>query len=78
VPHFNDKRHKETHDSVNEHIWARRRRTQPSVKVEEDYRKGDMLINFVVVSGVIGFIGMTLKIFGDRNEAKEKKRRDDF
>ncbi|EAT87315.1 hypothetical protein HBI56_169840 [Parastagonospora nodorum] len=78
VPHFNDRRHKETHDSVNEHIWGRRRRANPSVRVEEDYMKGDMWVNFVVVSGVIGFIGAMIKIFGDRNEAREKKRGNEF
>lgn len=74
VPHFDDKRHKETHDSVNNHIWARRRRTQPGARVEEDYRKGDMLVNFVVVTSVIGLIGVTVKFFGDRNEARQAKR----
>jgi hypothetical protein len=78
VPHFDDKRHKETHDSVNEHIWARRRRTQRTVRVEEDYSRGGMLLNFVIVSSVIGLVGMTAKIFGDRNEARHNKHRNDF
>jgi curved DNA-binding protein CbpA len=73
VPHFDDKRHKETHDSVHEHIWARRRRTQRTVRVEEDYERGSMLLNFVMVSGVIGLVGATAKIFGDRNEPKREQ-----
>jgi hypothetical protein len=78
VPHFDDKRHKETHDSVNEHIWARRRRSRGTVRVQEDYSRGGMLLNFVMVSSVIGLIGMTAKIFGDRNEAKQSKHRNDL
>jgi hypothetical protein len=73
VPHFNDRKHKETHDSVNEHIWARRRRTTRTVRTEDEYAKGDMLLNFVMVSGVIGLVGMSAKFFGDRNEAKHHK-----
>lgn len=73
VPHFDDRRHKETHDSVNEHIWARRRRAQRSARVEQEYEKGDMLLNFVMVSGVIGIIGLSAKYFTDRNEAKERR-----
>lgn len=75
VPHFDDRRHKETHDSVNEHIWARRRRAQRSARTEEEYEKGDMLLNFVIVSGVIGIIGLSAKFFSDRNEARDSKRR---
>jgi curved DNA-binding protein CbpA len=79
VPHFDDRRHKETHDSVNEHIWARRRRRNGrTVRVEEEYAKGDMLLNFIMVSGVVGLIGMTAKFFGDRNEAAQKKRNEDL
>ncbi|KAH7389592.1 hypothetical protein DE146DRAFT_170874 [Phaeosphaeria sp. MPI-PUGE-AT-0046c] len=75
VPHFDDRRHKETHDSVNEHIRARRRRAQRSAETEEDYEKGNMLLNFVMVSGVIGIIGLSAKFFSDRNEARESRRR---
>jgi hypothetical protein len=64
-----------TRRRVNEHIWARRRRTQRTVRVEEDYERGSMLLNFVMVSGVIALIGATAKIFGDRNESKENKQK---
>jgi curved DNA-binding protein CbpA len=67
VPHFDDRRHKETHDSVNEHIQARRRRMHRTIRVEEEYEKGNMLLNFAIVSGIIVIIGATAKIFGDRN-----------
>jgi curved DNA-binding protein CbpA len=73
VPHFNNRRHKETHDSVNEHIWSRRRRTVRRASTEADYARGDMLLNFVMVSGVIGVIGMSAKFFNDRSEAKHHK-----
>jgi curved DNA-binding protein CbpA len=75
VPHFDDRRHKETHDSVNEHILGRRRRMQGGVRLERDYSRGGVLLHFVMVSSVIGLIGMTAKIFSDRNEEKEHKRR---
>lgn len=75
VPHFDDRRHKETHDSINEHIRARRRRMQRTFRVEEDYDRGGMLMNFVLVSSVIGLIGITAKIFGDRNESRNTGRR---
>ncbi|KAH7094826.1 hypothetical protein FB567DRAFT_586178 [Paraphoma chrysanthemicola] len=71
VPHFDNRRHKETHDSINEHIWARRRRTARSVHTEEEYRRGDMLVNFLMVSGVISLIGITAKFFNDKNEARQ-------
>jgi hypothetical protein len=73
VPHFDDRRHKETHDSVNEHIWARRRRTVRPARTEAEYARGDFLLNFVMVSGVIGVIGMSAKFFNDRSEAKHHK-----
>jgi curved DNA-binding protein CbpA len=75
VPHFDNKRHKETHDQINEHIYARRRRTMRHADVEQEYDRGGMLINFIVVSGVIGMIGMTAKVFGDKNEERSRKNR---
>ncbi|KAF1839195.1 DnaJ-domain-containing protein [Decorospora gaudefroyi] len=74
VPHFDDRRHKETHDSINEHIWARRRKLRPTVKVEEEWQKGNMLVNFAMVSSVIATIGITAKVFGDRHEAPNKRK----
>jgi curved DNA-binding protein CbpA len=75
VPHFNDRRHKETHDSVNDHIWARRRRAQRAVHTDEEYERGDMLLNFVMVTGVIGIVGASAHFFGNRSEAKESRRK---
>jgi curved DNA-binding protein CbpA len=77
VPHFDDRRHKEMHENVNDHIWARRRklRRSSSDKVEEEWEKGDMLVNFVMVSSVIAMIGVTLKVFGERPAGQEEKRR---
>ena len=74
VPHFNDRRHKETHDQVNEHIWARRRKLRRSIRVEEEWEKGNMLVNFVMVSIVIGLAGLTAKFFGDRHERQNKRK----
>ncbi|KAF2035524.1 DnaJ-domain-containing protein [Setomelanomma holmii] len=69
VPHFNDRKHKETHDNINQHIFSRRRRTARSAATENEYQREDMLVNFMMVSGVIGLIGMTAKYFNDKNEA---------
>ncbi|KAH8730196.1 hypothetical protein GQ44DRAFT_700990 [Phaeosphaeriaceae sp. PMI808] len=77
VPHFDDRKHKETHDNVYEHIWARRHKTERTVKVEKEYERGGMLPNFVMVSSVIALIGLTVKFFEDRNEANHNKRRGD-
>ena len=65
VPHFDDKRHKETQESVNEHISGRRRRGRRSINIEEELERGKTLVHFLVVSGTIGIIGLTVKIFGD-------------
>ncbi|KAH7401612.1 hypothetical protein BKA66DRAFT_405743 [Pyrenochaeta sp. MPI-SDFR-AT-0127] len=75
VPHFDDRRHKKTHDHVNEHIYARRRKMQRTVRLEEEYDRGGMLMNFVLVSSVIGLIGMTAKVFGDRHESEYTGKR---
>lgn len=76
VPHFDDRRHKEMHENVNEHIWARRRKY--AVRVERgDYAKENFLVNFIMVTGIVGFIGMTAKFFGDKDEARQRKRRDE-
>ncbi|KAF2846326.1 DnaJ-domain-containing protein [Plenodomus tracheiphilus IPT5] len=77
VPHFDDKRHKETHDNVYAHIWARRRQMRKTVRSDEEYARGDVLVNFLAVSGIIGVIGATAKMFGDRQEAREHAMRNE-
>lgn len=62
VPHFDDRRHKETHHQVYEHINARRRKTRAD-EVPEDIDRGGMLINFVMVSGVVAIAGIATKVF---------------
>jgi hypothetical protein len=78
VPHFDDRRHKETHDSVYEHIKARRRRMHGGMRIERDYSRGGVLLQFMMVSSVIGCVGMSAKIFSDRNDDKESKRGSNF
>jgi hypothetical protein len=39
---------------------------------EEEWNRGDMLVNFLMVSGVISLIGVTAKFFGDKHEAKHQ------
>ncbi|XP_014556994.1 hypothetical protein COCVIDRAFT_98483 [Bipolaris victoriae FI3] len=68
VPHFNDQQHREMHENVQEHIWARRRKMHGTVKVEQEWEKGNMLANFIMVSGVIALAGLTANIFGDRHD----------
>lgn len=71
VPHFDDRRHKETHDNVYEHIYARRRRTRPS-EAQEEFDRGGMVANFLMVSGVVAIIAMTAKIFSDEDRARRR------
>lgn len=77
VPHFDDRRHRAMHDNVYQHIWARRRRTQRAPGAERDYARGNMLLDFIVVSGIIGVIGVTLKVFGDQGVQQHNVKRKD-
>jgi len=70
VPHFDNIRHKETLDHVNEHIQSRRRRARGDF--EEEIDRGGMLVNFVLVTGAVGLIGLTVKVFGDPEHEKKK------
>jgi curved DNA-binding protein CbpA len=74
VPHFDDRRHKETHDHVYEHIQSRRRRKR-TVDIPEEIDRGGMLINFMLVGSAVGLIGLTAKIFGS-NQESEKRTKD--
>lgn len=73
VPHFDDRRHKQTHDNVNEHIHARRK-TRRAAEIPELDRRG-MLVNFVLVAGAVGIIGYTAKVLSDY-DANSKKRKE--
>ena len=75
VPHFNDKRHKETHENLSEHIKARRRQAMKAFRLEEEYNRGGMLMNFMILSGVLGVIGTTTIYFGDHHNAQNNGRR---
>ncbi|OAL48636.1 DnaJ-domain-containing protein [Pyrenochaeta sp. DS3sAY3a] len=70
VPHFNDRRHKKMHDNVNEHIHSRRRHSARMAQAEADLQRRGMLTNFIVVTGMVGLIGITAKMLGDRDEKK--------
>jgi curved DNA-binding protein CbpA len=76
VPHFDNIRHKETQDNVSEHIWARRKKLRRSIKVEEEWEKGNMVVNFLAVSSVIAMIGITAKLFENRHESHQRKAKD--
>ena len=73
VPHFDDRRHKQTHDHVNEHIYARRR-SKRRVEIPEDIERGGTLVNFLLVSGAVGLIGLSTKFMVDRDEGNSKKK----
>ncbi|KAF9693763.1 hypothetical protein EKO04_008380 [Ascochyta lentis] len=75
VPHFDNVRHKETHDHVHEHILKNRKRSS-LYRRDQDYARGDMLVNFLTVSGIVAIIGATVKIFEDKENtgAKAKQR----
>jgi len=76
VPHFDNIRHKETQDNVNEHIWARRKKLRRNIKVEEEWEKGNMIVNFLAVSAVIAMIGITAKFFESRHESHPRKTKE--
>ncbi|KAF1955494.1 DnaJ-domain-containing protein, partial [Byssothecium circinans] len=67
VPHFDDKRHKKTHDHVNDHIYARRRRTRAS-DIPDDVDRGGQLASFVLVAGTVGVIAWSAKVLGEKTE----------
>jgi hypothetical protein len=73
VPHFDNQRHKQTHDHVNEYIYARRRSRRRN-DIPEDIDRGGMLINFLLVSSAVGMIGLSAKLMSDRNEGTAKKK----
>lgn len=72
VPHFDDVRHKETHEQVHEHILKGRRRSR-LYRRDEEYARGDMMTNFIIVSGIVAIIGATVKIFEDKGNTGGKK-----
>ncbi|KAJ4294631.1 hypothetical protein N0V90_008322 [Kalmusia sp. IMI 367209] len=67
VPHFDDRKHKETHDQVYEHISARRKRTR-AAEIPDEVDRGGMLANFIMVSGVVAIAGMVTKMFSSNKE----------
>jgi hypothetical protein len=73
VPHFDDMRHKQTHDHVNEYIYARRRSRRRN-DIPEEMDRGGMLINFLLVSGAVGMIGLSAKLMSDRSDGTGKKK----
>ncbi|KAF1358826.1 DnaJ-domain-containing protein [Lizonia empirigonia] len=72
VPHFDDARHKEMHEQVHSHIQKGRNRSR-LYRREEDYARGDMLVNFLVVSGIVAIIGATVKVFENKGPAIKAK-----
>lgn len=75
VPHFDNRRHKETHDSLNQHIYARRRRSK--LHRVDEVNRASFLMNFLLVSGTIALIGFTAHLLGDRNVKGTKKKKED-
>lgn len=79
VPHFNDVRHKQMHDSVNEYIFARRR-ARTKTPLGEGWDGGDLIFNFMLVGGGLAFIIWSITLFGEDgqkvHEKKFKEKRD--
>ncbi|KAF2280557.1 DnaJ-domain-containing protein, partial [Westerdykella ornata] len=66
VPHFDDRRHRQTHHNIHEHIQARRRRTRPA-----DFGNVEVhgtLARFLMISGTLVCIGLGAKLIKDRTE----------
>ncbi|KAH7125191.1 hypothetical protein B0J11DRAFT_527733 [Dendryphion nanum] len=66
VPHFDNLRHKKTHDHVYEHIAARRRRTRASQT--PDFEGIGPILRFALVTSAVGFIGWVGHQLGKRDE----------
>ncbi|KAJ8116267.1 hypothetical protein OPT61_g2262 [Boeremia exigua] len=73
VPHFDNIRHKQVHDQIQEHIRQRRRRSTLYRRDEEYARGGSHLSRFLIVSGIIGVIGAFVKISEDRGNNRQLK-----
>ncbi|KAF1970477.1 DnaJ-domain-containing protein [Bimuria novae-zelandiae CBS 107.79] len=71
VPHFDDRRHKQMHDTVYEHISARRRRAREE-EIPQEFDRGGMLANFLMVSGVVGIVAAATKLFSSSTEGNKK------
>ena len=71
VPHFDDRKHKRTHDTVYEHISARRRRERDA-EIPQELDRGGMLANFIVVSGVIGIAAAAANLFSNSSGGTKK------
>lgn len=71
VPHFDDRTHKRTHDTVYEHISARRRRERDA-EIPKDFDRGGILANFLMVSGVVAIAAAAANMFSNGNEGGKK------
>jgi curved DNA-binding protein CbpA len=72
VPHFDDVRHKETHEQVHSYIQNRRKRSRLYQR-DEEYARGDMVVNFLIVSGIVAIMGATVKFMENRDDKKKPK-----
>lgn len=73
VPHFDNMRHKQVHDQIQEHILKGRQRAKLYRRDEEYARGGSHLSRFLIVSGIVGAIGVFLKVFEDSDHNKQRK-----
>jgi curved DNA-binding protein CbpA len=64
VPHFDDRKHKQTHDTVYEHIYARKRRERDA-EIPQEFDKGGMLANFIIVSGIVTIAAAATTMFSN-------------
>lgn len=72
VPHFDDRKHKVTHDQVNEYIYSRRRKAR-AAEVQEEMGRSNVA-NFVMVSSVLVIAGLIAKTFGDESVRQRKDK----
>lgn len=71
VPHFDDRKHKQTHDTVYEHIYARKRRVRDA-EIPQEFDRGGMLANFIIVSSVVAIAAAATQIFSNSTEGSKK------
>ncbi|KAF2198731.1 DnaJ-domain-containing protein [Delitschia confertaspora ATCC 74209] len=75
VPHFNDLRHKKTHQTINEYIHARRA-ARAGPQREEELDKRGLVLNFVLIGGALSLILWSVSLTDSRDNKAKKSKRD--
>ena len=81
MPHFDDIRHRQTHETLHEHIQARRRKRR-KYEIPENFDPRGSFQSFVMIAGALTMIGLLAKglqvRFGEDPREKEKREAKGF